>query len=772
MSWPTRLDYNEVIQSPKLCFDDSELKAGEPALDTLGLPRPYCGAFATVYRLKSGQRNWAIKCFTHEFADQQQRYAAISNHLTTLKLPYIVGFEFLSKGIKVRNQWYPILKMEWVQGELIHDYIKKHLQDSTTLLNLADQWQAMIKSLQGANIGHGDLQHGNVLVVNGGLRLIDYDGMFVPALAGQISHEIGHQNYQHPLRTGFDFGPYLDHFAAWVIYVSLVALSLDNRLWHLVGAGDEFILFRKEDFVGPDSSSTFRLLAKHTDTRIQSLTTLFRSLLYLGPQQIPALDGQPALQTITTRRSLSPSIDWLADHVKLTQTKQSSISSGPSAFSSIETINIPLPSENSTWILDFISAPETARLQSFSSSVTIPRITVLASSISLLVIFTIWHFATASSAPVVLFLVIAAGLVNRRVLLQCYQKDSVVAEKEALITREDRESRLFDSLQRSIRDRQSKKKDLLAEESKKRMVLTKQMSELQGIEKTEKNGVEAQLKQKLDSINNRRLGLNREEADALRRIQETFGYEIARLNRELTSLVQAESDEMSKALQTIQNQFLKNHLSRYSITYASISGIGEKLKERLLSSGVHTAYEAEWWRVIQVEGIGHNKANAIDRWRESILINARTKMPTSLSQSDVNGIKQKYESQKLQLENQRDDIKQRLAAQERTIREQYVTKRKALNIEQLAAQTNSTQGLRSITNKYVQEYASISQKLVQLATEVKTESQKIAEDTSKLQKQMFDCHWQLAKTRRELKAFENVSFRTYLRFVLLGRHAR
>src|SRR5262249_28223604 len=137
--------------------------------------------------------------------------------------PYVVGFEFLPKGIKVKSQWYPILKMEWVRGELLHDYIKKHLRDSVTLLKLAERWQAMIKALQGATISHGDLQHGNIVVVNGELRLIDYDGMFVPALSGQMSNEVGHRNYQHPLRTEFDFGPYLDHFAAWVIYISLVA---------------------------------------------------------------------------------------------------------------------------------------------------------------------------------------------------------------------------------------------------------------------------------------------------------------------------------------------------------------------------------------------------------------------------------------------------------------------------------------------------------------------------------------------------------------------
>ena len=94
MSWPTPQDYNEAIQNPKLCFDDPELKTGQPKLNTLGLPLPITGGFASVYRMQCGQRDWAVRCFLKEFADQQQRYAAISHHLAASKLPYIVGFDF------------------------------------------------------------------------------------------------------------------------------------------------------------------------------------------------------------------------------------------------------------------------------------------------------------------------------------------------------------------------------------------------------------------------------------------------------------------------------------------------------------------------------------------------------------------------------------------------------------------------------------------------------------------------------------------------------
>jgi hypothetical protein len=769
MPWPTPQDYNEAIQNPKLCFDDPELKAGQPEYNALGLPRPITGGFASVYRMRCGQRDWAVRCFLREFADQQQRYTAISQHLAAVKLPYIVGFEFLSKGIRVKNQWYPILKMEWVQGELLHEYIKKRLNDSTAVRELAERWYEMMKALGEAGIGHGDLQHGNVLVTNGNLRLIDYDGVFVPALGGQRSHEAGHRNYQHPERTELDFGIYLDHFAAWVIYTSLVVLSIDHRLWDQVGAGDEFILFRKEDFVDPNSSSTFKLLARHTDTSIQQLTTLFRSLLYLVPSQIPALNGQPTLPPIPTARTLPPGADWLIDHVNLVQTQQIPAGNASSSSGSYGILDVHLPTGNSAWVLDYIAAPEIRNIISFSSIATIPRITASASVVSLIVSLTAWYLIGTPSIFLMLFLLIV-GFINRKVFFYYYRKDPAVAERETIRSREELENRLFGSLQQGIKDRQIKKQNVLAEESKQKVALTKQMSHLKDKERAETNRTDTKLIRELSSINNRRQGINREEADALRRLQGTLGFDISKLNQQISSLVQAESNEVSNTLQRKQDQFITDYLRQCRISDASISGIGDKLKVRLRAAGIHTAADITYYKVTSIEGIGQNKGRALANWRDSLTAHAQTKMrmPTSLSQSEINSIKQKYDVQKRQLENQRNDIQRRFTSEESAIRGQYAIKRKPLDAEQFTARNTSDQELQSIRNKYAQEYASISQRLAQLATEAQAESQKIDEDISKLQKQIFGCNWRIAKIRLDITPYKNLTFRHYIRFVLLG----
>src|SRR5262249_50007515 len=106
-------------------------------------------------------------------------------------------------------------------------------------------------------IGHCDLQHGNVLVASGDVKLIDYDGMYVPALRGRGSHEKGHPAYQHPEREGTDFDERVDRFPALVIHTSLIALAEAPELWKRYYDEDNLI-FRRSDFQNPDASAVFQ----------------------------------------------------------------------------------------------------------------------------------------------------------------------------------------------------------------------------------------------------------------------------------------------------------------------------------------------------------------------------------------------------------------------------------------------------------------------------------------------------------------------------------
>lgn len=321
MAWPLISDYQEAIQSPRTSLADSVLQQGTPVCNRLGLPVPVTGGFASVYQINSQGRRWAVRCFLREFSDQARRYQAIDQHLRGVSLPCKVGFEYQPKGIRIRGAWYPILKMEWVQGMLLNEHVETLLGDREALRKLAEEWLALVRSLKARQIAHGDLQHGNILVAGKQLRLIDYDGMFVPALAGSGSHETGHPSYQHPRRGPNDYDLEVDRFSAMAIYVALLALAYEPRLWEQFNNGDN-LLFRREDFAHPTRSPLFQALRQLKERGVASYVVLLQAssagpLAHVPEIQVvaapPATPRAPARLPAGASSSRLP--DWVAAHL-------------------------------------------------------------------------------------------------------------------------------------------------------------------------------------------------------------------------------------------------------------------------------------------------------------------------------------------------------------------------------------------------------------------------------------------------------------------------
>jgi hypothetical protein len=147
----------------------------------------------------------------------------------------------------------------------------------------------MMNELRAAGIAHGDLQHGNIIMCGNEIRLVDYDGMYVPAMKNFSACEIGHPNYQHPARTALHFGPYLDNFSAWIIYASIKALEIEPSLLNQLGGGDDCLLFRRSDFLEPMQSPVFAALERHDHKLLQSLGRFVRAQLSCSVQNIPHL---------------------------------------------------------------------------------------------------------------------------------------------------------------------------------------------------------------------------------------------------------------------------------------------------------------------------------------------------------------------------------------------------------------------------------------------------------------------------------------------------
>ncbi|TMQ11028.1 MAG: hypothetical protein E6J90_35290, partial [Deltaproteobacteria bacterium] len=86
-----------------------------------------------------------MKCFTRALhPDLQARYTEISKHLAATRLPYAVGFTFQPQGIRVRSEWLPILKMEWIHGDSLVKHIEQNLRNPAALINLATRWIEMV----------------------------------------------------------------------------------------------------------------------------------------------------------------------------------------------------------------------------------------------------------------------------------------------------------------------------------------------------------------------------------------------------------------------------------------------------------------------------------------------------------------------------------------------------------------------------------------------------------------------------------------------------
>ena len=305
ISFPQPQDYNESLQAPHVALQDPRFRRATIAKNRLGLPRAISGAFASVYEATLPDRTrYAIRCFTRQVPDQIRRYDEISTALERLRLPALEKFEFQKSGIKVGSHLFPILAMKWVDGTLLGEWYRRNISNKVALEEMSRKWLQLVHSLEMGGIAHGDLSHTNVVVVGSDLRLIDYDGFYVPKLKGLCACELGHPNFQHPSRTQRDFGPFLDRFSGWVILAALEIASAEPALVQeaLQEGRDECLLFTKADLTDPTNSTLFKRLSTCANPALRTWHQNLVRILQLAPDKVP----EPSSLRITV--SLSGSV--------------------------------------------------------------------------------------------------------------------------------------------------------------------------------------------------------------------------------------------------------------------------------------------------------------------------------------------------------------------------------------------------------------------------------------------------------------------------------
>ena len=281
MQYPLISEYVRAIQDASNNLD--ELAHLVPVLDDHGEPYRSSGAFAVVFKMKDEQTGkcYALKCFTEEQEGRAEAYRQIADELEFVDSSYITSVKYLDKEIFVDSSCeedeFPVLLMDWIDGETMENYIAENYQDNYAMAMLCYRFCKMAAWLRSQPFAHGDIKPDNIMVrPDGNLTLVDYDGMFVPAMKGQKSPTIGTKDFSHPLRTVDDFDENIDDFALASIALSLKAVSLKPSLLDEYGAADR-LLFSADDYCDLSKSKVMAALQEQMNN--EELTILLSMFL-------------------------------------------------------------------------------------------------------------------------------------------------------------------------------------------------------------------------------------------------------------------------------------------------------------------------------------------------------------------------------------------------------------------------------------------------------------------------------------------------------------
>lgn len=246
---------------------DDVLKCGQPCKTEAGHLWTVSGGFAFVFKFRVKRKTYALRCWTQSIGDADGHYKQIDEFLRNTQLPYFVECKFNARGITVKGQLYPTVRMEWVDKKSLREFIFDHLstgalqdpscrsQFKAHMEQAADAFLEMAKSLHSARVSHGDLQADNIKVANNAhgckFKLIDYDTLCLPEGGGRSVTNSGLAAYQHPNRECSAVATEKDdYFSELVIYLSLRAIALVPELWEEFECDrrDKDLLFNRDDF--------------------------------------------------------------------------------------------------------------------------------------------------------------------------------------------------------------------------------------------------------------------------------------------------------------------------------------------------------------------------------------------------------------------------------------------------------------------------------------------------------------------------------------------
>jgi len=545
--------------------------------------------------------------------DQEERYRCISEALGRAAIPALVNFDYQPEGILVMGVKYPILRMEWVEAQGLVSWLESNRFDEARVVKLAQQVVSLVNELESLGIAHGDLQHGNLLVTEADqLRVIDYDGMYVPALRGLGGSERGLANYQPPTRQDHHFQSDIDRFSGWIIFASLMALSIEPSLWtEISDAGDERLLFGAGDYANPTSSMAITVLRNTGRPPLVSIADWVTSLASHSIEHMPCLD--PSLLALSEGViPLHEPSGGLPDWLK----QDSSIALNVSAATAA---NSPSHEYQEAAFGDGTS-----------------RRTVLVTRMTLLL--TLLSAVAAPPTGALIGLPFIAGVMVTVSLLLVVLCQLAVGYRLHPIVTAKREARARHK--RAVIAEQIARAHTDAAEA--------DVSEIDEHERRSRRDINTGRRASREALSRRRDAVDKERQNT-----------IVRLAQHRDDIAGSEPRRSQVALEEIRSNYVDVRLQAVTIEKVLPPGIGSRLADRLSSKGFKTAADIGRFscrrdganeRVylyrpsqgsggVYVEGIGRGRAEELVAWRKKIEDTAERSAPRQLSSQQISKVR-------------------------------------------------------------------------------------------------------------------------------------